>query len=128
MATLRPGQSLDHLLTEDDHGSMQRALDAEARGEARLAWEEHMSGLVVEEALTHHRLFELANLGDEAPAWMCSRWAVDQAVRWMLMTEDPRCDDVVRTILVALHFSRIEPVLDDPTALNECGTAVAASD
>ncbi len=95
MATLRPGQSLEHLLTEDDHRSMQRALDAEARGEAGLAWEEHMSGLVVEEALTHHRLRELANLADEAPAWMCSRWAVDQALRWMLVNEDPRCDDLV---------------------------------
>ena len=128
MATLRPGQSLEHLLTEDDHRSMQRALDAEARGEAGLAWEEHMSGLVVEEALTHHRLRELANLADEAPAWMCSRWAVDQALRWMLVNEDPRCDDLVCTILAALHFSRLEPVLGDPVALKEYGTAVAASD
>jgi hypothetical protein len=128
VATLRPGESLEHLLTEDDHCSMQRALDAEARGEARLAWDEHMSGLVVEEALTHHRLRELVDLADQAPAWMCSRWAVDQAVRWMLINEDPRCDEVVRSILASLHFTRIEPLLDDPTALKEYGTAVAASD
>lgn len=128
MASLRFGQSLEHLLTEDDRRSMQRALDAEARGDARTAWEEHMAGLVVEESLTHHRLLELARLGDDAPAWMCSRWAVDQALRWLLMNEDPRCDDFVRTVLAGLHFQEIEPLLGDTVALKEYGTAVAACD
>lgn len=107
---------------------MQLALDAEARGDAHAAWEHHMSGLIVEESLTHHCLLEMARLGDDAPAWMCSRWAVDQTLRWMLIAEDPRCDELVRTVMVCLHFKEVEPLLQDPVALKEYGTAIAASD
>lgn len=128
MATVRPFQSIEHLLTDDDHESMRLALEAEARGDARAAWEHHMSGLVVEEALTHHCLLEMARLGDDAPAWMCSRWAVDQTLRWMLVAEDPRCDEIVRMVMAGLHLREIEPLLDDEVAFKEYGTAIAASD
>ena len=104
------------------------ALDAEARGDAGAALELHLAGLVVSASLTHHNLWELARLGDEAPTWMCSRWAVDQAVRWMLVNEDPRCDDVVRMVVASLHFDAVEPSLHDEVAVREYGTLVAASD
>lgn len=104
------------------------ALDAEARGDAGAALELHLAGPIVSESLTHHSLRELALLGDEAPAWMCSRWAVDQAQRWMLVNEDPRCDDLVRTVLASLHFDAVEPFLHDEVAVREYGTLVAASD
>lgn len=128
VATLRPGESLEHLLTDDDRRCMQLATDAEARGDAWAAWHHHVSGLLVEESLTHHRLLELARLEDDAPAWMCSRWAVDQALRWMLLTDDPRCDQIVRTVMAGLHFDQVEPLLDDPVGLVEYGTRVAACD
>jgi len=104
------------------------ALDAEARGDAGAALELHLAGLVVDGSLTPHRLLEVARLGDEAPGWMYSRWAVDQAGRWMLANDDPRCDDVVRRILACLHFDAIEPLLHDEVAFREYGTVVAASD
>ena len=128
MATLRPGESLEHLLTDDDRQCMEMATDAEARGDAWAAWHHHVSGLLVEESLTHHRLLELARLEDDAPAWMCSRWAVDQALRWMLLTDDPRCDQLVRTVMAGLHFDQVESLLDDPVGLVEYGTRVAACD
>ncbi|KRF36955.1 hypothetical protein [Nocardioides sp. Soil805] len=128
VATLRPGESLDHLLTAADHAHMQQSLDAAARGDAQTAWEQHMSGLVVEESLTHHRLHELVLLGDDAPAWMYSRWAMDQAALWMLHTKDPRCDDLVRLVLAALHTDRVAALADDPRALREYGTMIAATD
>ena len=128
MATVRAGESLDHLITDDDRRLLELATEAEARGDAGAAWEHHVSALLVEESLTHHRLLELARLGDEAPAWMCSRWAVDQALRWMLMTEDPRCDALVRTVMAGLHFDQVESLLDDPVGLVEYGTRLAASD
>lgn len=107
---------------------MHRALDAEARGDASGAWAHHMSGLIVEESLTHHNLRELALLGDDAPAWMCSRWAVDQSLRWMLVGEDPRCDEIVRLVLAGLHDDQLDRLLGDPVALKEYGTLVAATD
>ena len=128
MAELRPGQSLEHLLTPHDLEMMGRALDAEARGDAAAAWELHMAGLIVEESLTHHCLAELACIGDGAPAWMCSRWAVDQALRWLLVGEDPRCGEVVRLVLAGVHLREVEPFVTDAVAFQEYGTAVAASD
>lgn len=128
VATLRPGQSLDHLLTPDDLRLMKEALDAEARGDALTAWECHVSGLLVEESLTHHRLHELALIGEDAPAWMLSRWAADQAGRWMLVNEDPRCDEIVRLVLCTLHWSELHSLLGDAVALKEYGTLVAACD
>lgn len=128
VATIRPGESIEHLLADEDHEAMRLALDAEARGDAQAAWEHHMSGLIVEEAMTHHRLLEMARQGDDVPAWMCSRWAVDQALRWMLVAEDPRCDEIVRTIMGGLHFDEVEPLFGDPVAFQEYGTRIASSD
>ncbi|MBL0749270.1 hypothetical protein JI751_16740 [Nocardioides sp. G10] len=128
VATLRPGESLEHLITPEDVEILQKALDAEVRGDATGAWQHHMSGLIVEESLTHHSLRELAVLGDDAPAWMCSRWAVDQSLRWMLVCEDPRCDEIVRLVLAGLHDDQLERLLDDLLALKEYGTLVAATD
>lgn len=128
VATLRPGQSLEHLLTERDLEEIRAETDAEARGDARAAWEHHMAGLVVEESLRRHQLRELADLGAAAPGWMFSRWCLDQAYRWMLFTEDPRADEMVRLVLAATHADHLDTVVGDPGALKEYGTLVAASD
>jgi len=87
-----------------------------------------MSGLIVEESLHRHRLREIADLADDAPGWVYSRWCVDQAFEWMLMNKDPRADDVVRTVLAVAHLGHVEPLLDRPTELQEYGTIVAACD
>jgi len=128
VATLRPGQSLEHLLTEDDHAAMEAEMNASARGDARLAWEHHMSGLVVEESMHRHRLREIVDLGGDAPGWVYSRWCLDQAYRWMLVSRDLRADDMVRVVLGATHLDHVEQLMDRPTALTEYGTLVAASD
>lgn len=107
---------------------MHEALDAEARGNASAALDAHLSGLIVEESLTRHRIQEMVLLDVDAPAWMCSRWAVDQTARWMLLAGDPRCDQIVRTILAALHTTELDALVDDPVALKEYGTLVAACD
>lgn len=103
-------------------------MDAAARGDAAAAWEHHMSGLVVEESLHRHRLREIADLAEDAPGWVYSRWCVDQAYSWMLDNKDPRIDDAVRTVLAVGHLDHIEPLLDRPTELREYGTVVAACD
>jgi len=128
VASLRPGQSLEHLLTDEDHVAMQASMVAAARGDALTAWEQTMSGLVVEEALCHHQLRELALLGEDAPAWMFSRWAVDQAYRWMLLEQDPRTDLAVLETLGAGHWDHVQAIKHDPLELKEYGTLVAASD
>lgn len=87
-----------------------------------------MSGAIVEESPQHHQLQELADLGDTAPGWMYSRWCVDQAYRWMLLTKDPRTDDMVRLVLAATHWDHLDRVVGDPVALTEYGTLVAATD
>lgn len=128
VATLRPGQSLEHLLTEEDEAALAAEVDAAARGDARAAWEHHMAGLIVEESLHRHRLRELADLGADAPGWMYSRWCVDQAYRWMLLNLDPRTDEMVRLVLVAAHLEHVEGIMDDPVAFPEYGTLVASCD
>lgn len=128
MATLRPGQSLEPFLTEDDHAAMLAEMEAAARGDARSAWEHHMSGLILEESLHRHRLRQIVDLGDDAPGWVYSRWCVDQAYRWMLVTEDPRTDDMVRVVLAATHLDHVEGLFEDETAFTEYGTLVAATD
>lgn len=125
---LRPGQSLEPLLTEADHAAKEAEMRAAARGDAQAAREHHMSGAIVEESLQHHQLQELADLGDAAPGWMYSRWCVDQAYRWMLLTKDPRTDDMVRLVLAATHWDHLDRVVGDPVALTEYGTLVAATD
>lgn len=107
---------------------LERALDAEARGDAAAALEAHLAGLIVEESLTRHRIQEMVLLGADAPAWMYSRWAVDQTARWMLITEDPRCDEVVRTVLAALHTSEVDRLCKNDLALKEYGSLVASCD
>ena len=45
VATVRPGQDLSHLLTEDDHELMRAEIDAGARGDALAAYDFHDAGL-----------------------------------------------------------------------------------
>lgn len=135
IATLRPGQSVEHLLTEEDWAHQEAARQAAARGEAHLAWEHTMAGAVVEESLTHHCLRELADLGDDGPGWMYSRWGVGEAYRWMLLKLDPRIDETRRIVLIAAHSDYVASVLNSPEPseaeqlrLVEYGTVVAATD
>ena len=128
MATLRPGQDLEHLLTADDYQAFEAEMEASARGDAPEALRHHLSGLVVEESIHRHRLNEIADLAEDAPAWVYSRWCIDQAYRWMLMTKDPRVDDMIRLVLTVAHLEHVEPLLDKPTELAEYGTLVAACD
>lgn len=129
VTTVRSGQDLEPLLTEEDHRAMWAAVDAAARGDAQACWEHLMEGLLVLQSLHHHQVRDIALLGDEAPGWMYSRWAVDQAFRYLLFTEDPRCDAAVRaTMCVAGHLDHVLALEHDPVALKEYGTGIAASD
>src|SRR4051794_16181321 len=96
VATVRPGQDISHILTDEDHRLMRAHLDAAARGDARAAYEHLVAGAMLEGAITPYLLRELVLLGGEAPGWMYSRWCADQAYRWMLLEEDRRIDTAVR--------------------------------
>jgi hypothetical protein len=129
IATLRPGQDLTHLLTDDDVAHMQACIDASARGDALTALTHHEAGLQVEGTITPHQLRELALLGDDAPGWMYSRWCVDQAYRWMLHEQDPRTDQAVRQTMVIAHWEAVQALPDDdPVAFTELGTRIAGGD
>src|SRR4051794_40310346 len=114
VATVRPGQDLSDLLTEDDHAHARAEADAAARGDAMSAYEHHEAALQVEGSLKPYKLRELILLGDEAPAWAYSRWCRDQAYWWMFLEEDPRIDDAVRQTMVVAHVDEVEEVLDSP--------------
>ncbi len=87
-----------------------------------------MDGLILEESLHRHRLRQIVDLGDDAPGWVYARWCLDQAYRWVLLNEDPRTDDMVRVVLAATHLDHVDLLRDDPEALQEYGTLVAATD
>jgi hypothetical protein len=78
--------------------------------------------------LTPHKLWELVQLGDDAPGWMYSRWCVEQAYRWMLIQCDRRTDDAALQTMIVAHASQAEEVADDEIAFGELGTRVAAGD
>lgn len=129
MATLRPGQDLTPLLTEDDYRAFEAEMEAAARGDAAEALRHHLSGLIVEESIQRYQLRELVDLGEDAPGWVYSRWCADQAYRWMLMNQDPRTDETIRSLMVTTHLEHVEPLLlDEPVALTEYGTLIAACD
>lgn len=125
--TLRPGQDITPFLTPDDIAHLAGAIDAAARGDVRGTIEHELAGLVVEESLTVPRLQDLL-VSDAVPAWVYSRWCVDQALRWMLFHEDPRTDEAARITLASTHRDRLDTLLDDPTGLIEYGNLVVAAD
>jgi hypothetical protein len=128
IATLRPGQDLSHLLTEEDHELMRAEIDAGARGDALAALNFHEAGLQVEGSLRRYQLRELVILGDDAPPWAYSRWCLDVAYHWMLLEQDPRVDDAVRQLMLCTHVDAAMATLDDPVAFAELGTRIAAGD
>ena len=128
VATLRPGQDMSHLLTSADHELMRAELEAGARGDALAALNLHEAGLQVEGSLRPYQLRELVILGDDAPPWTYSRWCLDLAYHWMLIEEDPRVDDAVRQLMLCSHVDAAAATLDDPVALRELGTRIAAGD
>ncbi|GAA1478207.1 hypothetical protein GCM10009623_26530 [Nocardioides aestuarii] len=119
---------MDHLITDADREAFEAEMEAAARGDAAGALAHHLSGLVVERSMHRYRLREIADLGEDAPAWIQSRWCVDQAFRWMLMSEDPRVDDAVRTVLVWAHLDQLERIAGRQPDLMEYGNLVAAND
>lgn len=128
VATLRPGQDMTHLITDEDIEHMDAHIGAAARGDAHEALWHLQQTLQVEGSLTPHKLHELVTLGDQAPGWMYSRWCVEQAYRWMLVERDPRTDDAVIHTMVAAHAERSEEVAHDATLFRELGTLIAATD
>jgi hypothetical protein len=68
-------------LTLADRSSMSAAADAELLGDPVTALRHYESIACFEGSLHHRRLRLLAELGDEAPAWLWSRWLSVQARR-----------------------------------------------
>lgn len=119
---------MSDLITDEDVALMHAEIDAGARGDALQAYRCHEAGLQLEGGLYRRMLRELVILGDEAPAWMYSRWCLDLAYRWMLIAHDPRIDEAVRQLRVMSYLDESERLLDDPRALGELGTRIAAGD
>ena len=118
VATLRAGQDMTHLMTDEDIEHMDAHIGAAARGDAHEALWHLQQTLQVEGSLTPHKLHELAMLGDEAPGWMYSRWCVEQAYRWMLVERDPRTDDAVVQTMIAAHAEQADEVANDAMLLS----------
>lgn len=114
-------------MTPDDIAHFAAAIDAAARGDVEGAIEHELAGLTIDGSLTVPFLEDLL-ISEPAPAWAYARWCVDQAMRWMLFHEDPRTDEAVRLTLGATHLEKLESLLDEPVALTEYGTLVAACD
>lgn len=119
---------MSDLITDEDRALMHAEIDAGARGDALEAFNCHEAGLQLEGGLYRYMLRELVILGDEAPPWMYSRWCLDLAYRWMLIEHDPRIEDAVKQLMVMSHLDESERLLDDPRALGELGTRIAAGD
>src|SRR5687768_12749500 len=119
VGTIRPGQDMSDLITDEDRALMHAEIAAGARGDALEAYNCHEAGLQLEGGLYPYMLRELVILGDEAPAWMYSRWCLDLAYRWMLIEHDPRIDDAVKQLLVTSYLDESERLLDDKRAMGE---------
>ncbi len=128
MATLRPGEDMTHLMTIEDIEHMDAHIDAAARGDAREALWHLDQSLQVEGTLTPYQLWELVQLGDEAPGWMYSRWCADQAYRWMLHQEDQLPVDAVRQTMIVSYLRQAEEASANEVSFRELGTRIAASD
>jgi hypothetical protein len=115
-------------MTFEDIEHMEAHVDAAARGDAKAALWHLEQTLQVEGSLTPHKLWELVQLGDDAPGWIYSRWCVAQAYRWMLIQCDRRTDEAALQTMVVAHASQVEEVADDEVAFRELGTRVAAGD
>jgi hypothetical protein len=107
---------------------MRAEIDAGARGDALAALNYYEAGLQVEGSLRRYQLRELVIMGDDAPPWAYSRWCLDVAYHWMLFEQDPRVDDAVRQLMLCTHVDATMAALDDPVALAELGTRIAAGD
>jgi hypothetical protein len=117
-------RTLDALWTPEDQEWTDRAAEAEARGDARAALEAYGHTPQVSGNLWPVQLEYLARVGDAAPEWLVARWVRAQAVRWMLLNEDPRIQSAVVDALVTHELP------DEITAdwLKEYGSMVAAND
>lgn len=125
VVAVRPGQSIEHLISAEDQAALEAEMAAGARGDAEGALEHHLAGLVVVESPTRHKLRELTVLADAAPGWMYARWCVDQAYRWMLIERDPRTEAAVIDTIASVAWREYQD-LTDPTAMTEFGTRLAA--
>jgi hypothetical protein len=101
-------QQLEEILTEEDHREFALCLDAEAEGDAVAALQHFLATPHIVGSLHLHHLRELVHWGTEAPGWAYSRWAREQAYRWMLQTEDPRIDDVL-ALTAAAAYGDLDP-------------------
>lgn len=123
----RFSEQLESILTDDDHREMERSADAEAAGDPVRALQHLLNTTRVVGSLHEHHLRELVALGDDMPGWGLARWVRVQAYRWMLLTQDPRVDDVALTTFICAY-----PDLDieSPMGLapGEFLTRLAASD
>jgi len=126
--SVRAGQDLEPFLTADDRASYSAGIEAASRGDAAAALHHELEGLVVLESPYRHKLRELVALGDDAPAWVYSRWCADTAYRWMMFEEDPRIEKVVRYLLATTHLDHLGSIVDDPVRLKEYGTLIGACD
>ena len=123
----RLAEQLEELTTAEDLLDFDRCLDAEARGDARSALKYRLRTPYVVGSLHVAHLQELVGLGADAPPWVYSRWARDQAYRWLLANADPRTDDVVKTTWLAAYLD-LDPQRPMGLAQREFGTRLAAGD
>ncbi len=68
-------------LTDAHRASMRAAADAELRGDPAAALAHYEAVPMIADSLHHQRLRLLAELGEDAPGWLWSRWLTVQARR-----------------------------------------------
>ena len=91
------------LLAEPDWASIRAAADAELSGDpaAALRYYERVDSF--HDSPHHRRLRQLADLGDQAPGWLWSRWMTVQARRplWTGSASGERCSELETALRVA---------------------------
>ena len=78
------------LITDEVLRALDHSLRAEASGDVEQAISHFQKSPLAETAPHLRYLYEVRDLGDDAPGWVWSRWTLQQAHRWQYLNQDER--------------------------------------
>lgn len=99
----RPFRSVESQMTLAHHVAVEEASAAELRGDWRAAFERHRSVPMFAESHHGATLHLLADLGDDAPRWLVSRFLTVMAHRLELYGHPRRSSDLLRRTVPLLY-------------------------
>lgn len=87
---------------------MDRSLRAEASGDVEQAIRHFRTNPLAQSAPHLRYLYEVRDLGDDAPGWVWSRWTLQQAHRWLYLNQDERLREAL-FITAGTVYRDVEP-------------------